>query len=76
MKKVIIRLIRLYQVVFSPDTGRLSFLYQLSILNPAGLAKIGCRNTPTCSEYAIKTISQEGVWKGFYKTLIRIAHCY
>jgi putative membrane protein insertion efficiency factor len=34
-----------------------------------------CRFTPSCSEYAKETLAKDGLVKGLFKTLYRIARC-
>jgi putative membrane protein insertion efficiency factor len=45
-------------------------------LSPAA-ARIGwrCRFTPTCSRYAETVIRNDGVWRGGWRALNRIARC-
>jgi len=35
-----------------------------------------CRFEPTCSQYAIDAIRKYGAWRGFWKTLRRLARCH
>tara|TARA_Y100000590_G_scaffold458272_1_gene612640 strand:- start:2135 stop:2386 length:252 start_codon:yes stop_codon:yes gene_type:complete len=35
-----------------------------------------CRFNPTCSNYAIKSISEHGPFKGVYKSVIRLLKCH
>lgn len=58
-------LIRLYQKTFSPDHGWCRVFY------PYGC----CRFTPTCSEYAYKTIQKKGLILGLPKVFWRILRC-
>lgn len=64
MKNILIKLIRFYQKILSPDHGPV-------FLNPL----IGCRFYPSCSEYSILAINKYGPLKGLEKTLIRILKC-
>lgn len=34
-----------------------------------------CRFTPSCSEYAKRSMDEYGVLKGGYKSILRILHC-
>lgn len=62
MKKIIILTIGFYQRILA-----------VTLLN-LGL-KGNCRFSPTCSEYAKKTISQKGIIKGIYFSVIRVFKC-
>ena len=46
--------------------------YQI-ILSP--LLKTNCRHIPTCSQYAIFSLKEHGLFKGFYLSFIRILKC-
>ncbi|MDQ7092455.1 membrane protein insertion efficiency factor YidD [Desulfosporosinus sp. PR] len=35
-----------------------------------------CRFYPTCSEYSIQALQKYGLWRGSYKSLIRILKCH
>jgi putative membrane protein insertion efficiency factor len=35
-----------------------------------------CRFSPSCSQYAIQSFQQYGVFKGFYLTIARILRCH
>ncbi|OGN08003.1 MAG: membrane protein insertion efficiency factor YidD [Candidatus Yanofskybacteria bacterium RIFCSPHIGHO2_02_FULL_39_10] len=35
----------------------------------------GCRFYPTCSDYTIGVISKYGIWKGLFKSVVRILKC-
>lgn len=65
MKKLILRLIRLYQKTLSPDHGPLSFLYSEGY----------CRFKPTCSEYTYKAIDHYGIIYGGIRGLWRVCRC-
>lgn len=62
MKNIIVKLIKLYRLVFSPLLVR--------------LFGQGCRFQPTCSEYAIDAIQKYGVFKGTRLALGRFARCH
>lgn len=62
MKKLFVLLISFYQKVIA-----------VALLN-LGL-KTDCRFSPTCSEYAKKSIIKEGVIKGGYLSVVRILKC-
>jgi len=67
-KKIILKLIRIYQKTLSADHGFFSFLN--SSFN------IGCRFQPTCSEYTYQAIEKYGVLKGVILGLKRISRCH
>ena len=60
MKKILIKLIKVYQREISP------------ILSQKGTA---CKFRPTCSEYAIDAIEKYGAFKGSMMALWRIIRC-
>ena len=49
--------------------------YQRSLSPIAGAIGIRCRFTPTCSRYAEAVIARDGVVRGGWKALARIARC-
>jgi len=63
MKKILLLLISFYQNLVST-----------LLKNILGINKM-CRFSPTCSEYAKRTISKEGVLSGLKKSTIRILRC-
>lgn len=63
MKIFFISIISFYQMLIS------GFLK-----NILGVSKV-CRYSPTCSEYAKKTIEKEGVFRGVKKSAMRILRC-
>jgi len=65
MKKVFLKIIRLYQSTISPDHG---FWKQRW---PHGF----CRYYPSCSEYGYQSISKYGIWKGTVKAIWRVVRC-
>lgn len=66
-KYAIIKAIRLYQIILSPDKGFLRFLYPVSG---------ACVMYPTCSEYMVISLEKYGVFKGFIKGIRRIGRCH
>jgi putative membrane protein insertion efficiency factor len=50
-------------------------LYQRHLSPIASAAGFRCRFTPTCSRYAEIVIARDGVARGGWKTLRRIARC-
>lgn len=67
MKFVIIGIIRVYQVIFSPDKGIFRALYP---------SRGGCVMYPTCSEYMILAIWKYGSVKGVLRGIARIGRCH
>ena len=65
IKKILIKLIDIYQKTLSPDHGLLKFMF------PHGY----CRFTPTCSEYRKEAINKYGPIKGGLMTAYRILRC-
>ena len=65
MKKIILKLIKLYQKSFSPDHGWAKEAF------PFGF----CRFTPTCSEYSYEAVERFGVIKGLSLGFWRIIRC-
>lgn len=67
MTKIALFLIRLYQLVVSPDTGILRGFWWGSGM---------CRFEPSCSEYARQAVEKFGVWGGLRLALGRLARCH
>ncbi len=68
MKYIIIKIINIYQNIFSPDKG---FFIKMGISYPKT-----CTFYPTCSEYTKSAIVKYGVFKGFYLGVRRILKCH
>lgn len=66
MKKIILKLIKLYQATLSPDHGLMRFY------KPFGT----CKFRPTCSEYMYSAIDKYGTLLGFYKGFKRLLRCH
>ena len=67
VKYLLIKLIRAYQIIFSPDKGLLRYLYPT----------VGaCNMYPTCSEYMILSIQKYGVLRGIFRGIRRILRCH
>ncbi len=64
--QVAILLIKLYQKTLSLDHGPLRFFYQRG----------ACRFYPTCSQYAVESISKNGLVIGGWQTLNRLRRCH
>ncbi len=64
-KKVVVRLIRIYQKTLSFDHGPLKTMY------PHGF----CRFYPSCAEYGAQAIEKYGIIKGGIKTIWRVMRC-
>ncbi|MCX6785243.1 MAG: membrane protein insertion efficiency factor YidD [Candidatus Komeilibacteria bacterium] len=65
MKNLILKLIRLYQKILSPDSGASAYKH------PYGY----CRFYPHCSEYGYRAINKFGLFKGGWLTLKRVLKC-
>ncbi|HEY7284216.1 MAG TPA: membrane protein insertion efficiency factor YidD [Vicinamibacterales bacterium] len=50
-------------------------LYQRALSPLAARAGIRCRFTPTCSRYAEVVITRDGVVRGGWRSLKRVARC-
>jgi putative membrane protein insertion efficiency factor len=64
MTSLLVILIRIYQLVFSPA---------LQVICGPGC---GCRYEPTCSEYFIQALRGHGFFKGLWLGIGRIARCH
>lgn len=64
-KTLVIKIIKFYQMVFSPDRGIFS----------RHLAPV-CRYYPTCSQYTVEAIAKYGVAAGMAKGVKRILRCH
>jgi len=65
-KFIIIKILRIYQKIFSFDSGWLSYFKNSSV----------CRYYPRCSEYAIQAVEKHGVWRGLWLGMKRISRCH
>ena len=50
-------------------------VYQRNLAGAAARIGLRCRFTPTCSRYAETVISRDGVWRGGWRALARVARC-
>jgi len=66
MKKIILKLIKIYQKTLSRDTGWLSYIY----------GERTCRFYPTCSEYTHQAIGKFGVLRGGLLSFRRVIRCH
>ncbi|HSD12250.1 MAG TPA: membrane protein insertion efficiency factor YidD [Patescibacteria group bacterium] len=64
-KMVVLKSIRIYQRLVSPDHGPLRFLY------PHGF----CRFYPTCSAYTYEAVDRLGIIRGLWLGTKRIFRC-
>ena len=64
-REIAIFFIKIYQKTLSPDHGTLKAYF------PFGY----CRFTPSCSQYAIKTLEKHGFFIGGIKAAWRIIRC-
>ncbi len=67
MKKLVLRLIKLYQK---------SYFIRSSILKQLYLTDAACRFKPTCSAYTYQAIEKYGVIKGSFLGLKRTVRCH
>lgn len=58
-------LLRAYRLVISPVLA--------AITVPLGM---GCRFTPTCSQYALESVQQHGAWRGTRLAVKRLCRCH
>src|SRR5215216_3636122 len=65
MQFILVLIIRTYRVVFSPVLS--------AIFAPLGL---GCRFTPTCSQYALEAVRKYGAWRGSLLATKRLCRCH
>ena len=63
-QQLLILAIRAYQRVISPVLSALG--------RPLGL---GCRFTPSCSEYALEAVQRRGAWRGAGLAARRLCRC-
>jgi uncharacterized protein len=63
MKNILLLIIDFYQKLIS-----------VTIKNILGIDRM-CKFSPTCSEYARKTIHRDGIFLGLQKSAIRIFKC-
>lgn len=50
-------------------------LYQRALAPSAARLGLRCRFTPTCSRYAERVVARDGVVRGGWKTVKRVARC-
>jgi hypothetical protein len=65
IKKIILFLIKAYQLAVSPDRG-----WRQCFFSPT------CRFYPSCSEYAKQAIDRYGAARGGWKAIKRIGRCH
>ncbi|PIP25167.1 MAG: membrane protein insertion efficiency factor YidD [Candidatus Nealsonbacteria bacterium CG23_combo_of_CG06-09_8_20_14_all_36_12] len=66
LKNFVIKIIKFYQKILSPDQGI------LSLFIPVG----ACRFYPSCSYYTLEAVKKYGVLKGIFLGLKRIFKCH
>ncbi len=66
MKKLVLLLIRFYQMIFSYDYGLMGKIFP---------NVRSCRYIPTCSVYGYTAIDRFGVFKGGFLALKRVIRC-
>jgi len=67
IKGLILKFIRFYQTIFSPDTGLFRGFYFVGKT---------CRFEPSCSLYTYQAIEKYGILRGAYLGLKRILRCH
>ncbi len=67
MKKLVLGLIRAYQVVLSPDSGVAGRLLQAGPV---------CRFVPTCSAYTYEAVNRYGIIRGLWLGFRRVCRCH
>jgi len=67
MKKILIKIIEIYQKTLSPDHG---------LPKKLGLTQGACMFYPTCSDYAKEAIDRHGTRRGSWLALKRIVRCH
>jgi len=65
LQKFFLSLIKIYQLIFSPDQGIFSY---------AGVRV--CRFYPSCSQYTYQAVKKYGALKGVFKGVKRILRCH
>jgi len=71
VKKIIIKLIKLYQEYLSLDQG---FLRNLVLGKNSQI--VICRYQPTCSDYTYQAVEKYGVIKGLFLGSKRVLRCH
>lgn len=66
MRRVVLGMIKTYQVTISPDHG------VLKTMHPYGY----CRYYPTCSDYAHQAVEKYGVGRGGVLAIKRLGRCH
>jgi len=65
-KKVLIKIIRIYQVAVSPDHSFIGKFFPF----------LGCRFYPSCSEYTAQAIDLYGAKQGIWIGIKRVLRCH
>ncbi|MEZ0053722.1 putative membrane protein insertion efficiency factor [Mycobacterium sp. MAA66] len=59
----------------APVTRGLIFLIELYRHTVSPLRLPTCRFSPTCSQYAVEALTEYGLFRGSWLTLVRLAKC-
>jgi len=66
MKSIILKLIKIYQALLSPDHSWVRFFRKTKT----------CKFYPTCSEYTYSAIEKYGIFKGTFLGIKRLLKCH
>ncbi|OQX00984.1 membrane protein insertion efficiency factor YidD [Candidatus Parcubacteria bacterium A4] len=65
MKRFVVKILRFYQKILSPDQGIFRFFFRRT-----------CRFYPSCSEYTCLAVEKYGALKGMWMGMKRILKCH
>lgn len=76
VKKLLILIIKFWQVSFSPQSGIFKLFYSSPILSLSFSGKHGCRFKPRCSEYTKEALEKYPLQTALKMSAKRIARCH